>query len=161
MKNRGMIATEDIIEGDLIVYVPREMFLSPFEAQESPTAQTLREKNTMKGLKSNINIVKLTLFIMEERRNPNSRFRDFIGMLPTDMSSFPLFYSNEDFEWLEGTDLIRNIEKQEDTLNKDYSAIASSVVGFSEVFSYREFQETYTHVSSRTFHLRGWEAFDD
>ena len=137
------------------------MLLTAFEVRESPTIQTLREKNTMEGSKFYINRVQMALFIMEERRNPNSRFRDFIGLLPTDMSSFPLFYSNEDLEWLEGTDLIRNIKEQKDTLSKSYSTIVSSVFGFSEAFSYREFLETYMQVSSRAFHLAGWEEVDD
>ena len=48
---------------------------------------------------------KLTLLflIMQERRNPDTKIRNFLDSLPTDWSNFPVLYSDEELELLEGS----------------------------------------------------------
>ena len=48
---------------------------------------------------------KLTLIflIMQERRNPDTKIRNFLDSLPTDWSNFPVLYSDEELELLEGS----------------------------------------------------------
>ena len=69
---------------------------------------------------------------MQERRNPDSFYKDFISMLPTDMSSFPLFYSDKDLEWLRGSDTMTAVNNQKEKLSSHYNAITGSILGFSD-----------------------------
>ena len=43
--------------------------------------------------------------MMEERRNPNSKWADYFEVLPKDMSDHPVFYSDEDLDWFKGDEI--------------------------------------------------------
>ena len=50
----------------------------------------------MDELKTDPDFIQLLLFMMEERRNPSSVWKDYIAALPQDWSSFPLLYSEDE-----------------------------------------------------------------
>lgn len=47
----------------------------------------------------------LATFVMEENRNPNSKFFTFIDLLPKGFTNFPIFYTKDEREWLQGSPL--------------------------------------------------------
>ena len=71
--------------------------------------------------------VKKTVFLMEERRKPDSPWIDYIESMPNDWSSFPLFYSNEDYEMLRGSHVFFNMQADEEALYQAYNLLASSI----------------------------------
>ena len=95
--NNGLVATEDIKVDELIGFFPTETFLSQTLVMESDLVKQIPE------MPVNTVYVKKAVFLMEERRKPDSPWLDYIQSMPNDWSSFPLFYSNEDYEMLRGS----------------------------------------------------------
>ena len=79
--NYGIIATEDIKEGELVAFIPRALKMTKKEARKSENAQYLIKKN-ISGNEQELEFLWLNLFIMDERRNPNSKWADYIALLP-------------------------------------------------------------------------------
>ena len=100
-----MIATEDIVKGEIVVFIPEEMFLTEKSALQSQTVQYLKENNLLEKFGGKVPHMMLTLYLMEERLNPGSNIDDMIALLPKDWSQFPLMYTNEDLKWLKGSEL--------------------------------------------------------
>ena len=90
--------------------------------------------------------IQITLYIMEERRNPVSVWRDYIALLPKDWSSLPLFYSEDELEWLKGSETFQEILLDKKNLKADYSMIAKNIPEFSYEYSLKEFLDTYAAV---------------
>ena len=80
---------------------------------------------------------------MEERRNPNSKWRSYIELLPSDWSSFPVFYSDEDMQMLRGSDIVREILLAKEQLSASYDILASNIPRFEIQFSLEEFSGAY------------------
>ena len=95
--------------------------------------------------------IQISLYIMEERRNPVSTWRDYIALLPKDWSSVPLFYSEDELDWLKGSDVFQEILLDKKNLKADYSMITKNIPEFTYEYSFREFLETYAAVQSRAF----------
>ena len=98
--NNEYVATDDITEGELIGYIPREMFLTFEDAKRlSTNTRILREKNLLEYITSST-YIPLVLYIMEERRNSASVWKDWLGILPKDWSEQVIFYTEEELSLL-------------------------------------------------------------
>jgi histone-lysine N-methyltransferase SETD3 len=45
----------------------------------------------------------LSIFLLLERKNEESLWKIYLDILPSDYNNFPIFFSEEDFAWLEGS----------------------------------------------------------
>ena len=50
----------------------------------------------------------LAVFLLRERKNPSSVWKPYIDMLPRDTSSFPIFFTDEEMKWLDGSPFAGN-----------------------------------------------------
>ena len=129
--NNEYVATEDIKKGDMVGYIPREMFLTFDEAKKMSTnAQYLRQRNLLDQMIST-EYIPLVLYIMEERRNPNSKHKDWLGILPKDWSEQVIFYTEEELSWLKGSDFVHYIRNFRRELETDYELISRNIPDFS------------------------------
>ena len=69
--------------------------------------------------------VKKAVFLMEERRKKDSPWYDYIASMPTDWSQFPLFYSEEDFSMLKGSQIFFKMKTQEELLFTTYNLLTN------------------------------------
>ena len=72
----------------------------------------------------------LALCLMEHRKDPNSNWKNWIRMLPKSYSEFPLFWSGEDIERLEGSPLKARAIKTRNDLEDEFNLIANSIPEF-------------------------------
>ena len=101
--NREMIASENISVGDLIAYIPEEMILNFETAHSSKAVTQLKEQEILEKLSNkDRDIIVMALYLMEESRNPESKLKDYLEILPTDVSNFPIFYNEELLTWFKG-----------------------------------------------------------
>ena len=42
----------------------------------------------------------LSTFLLQEKNQQDSYWKPYLDILPTDYSTFPIFYKNEDMDWL-------------------------------------------------------------
>ena len=70
-------------------------------------------------------------------------------MVPTDFSEYPIFYTDEDRKWLEGSPFLRRIDDYATKIEADYNLIAENIPGFSSEHSLTEYKEMYLINESR------------
>ena len=82
-------------------------------------------------------IVPLTLFFLEDRQNPDSKWRDYFATLPRDWSTQVIFFSEEEMQWFQGSDMVEYVEDFKRKLRHDYELVASHIPDFREKYSER------------------------
>ena len=79
------------------------MIVTKAVSEQTKIAKHLYSIGILKPTHYVYDMLLLQLMIMEERRNPNSKLKDFIGMIPKDWTNFPLLYTEEDMKCLKGS----------------------------------------------------------
>ena len=94
--NNEMRASEAIKMDELVAFIPEEMLLSVTHAREnSEMARILIEKGISEQFQSIGPLVPLVLFFLEDRKNPESKWKDYYATLPRDWSTQLIFFSDE------------------------------------------------------------------
>ena len=47
--------------------------------------------------------IALTLWLLEQDKNPSPKYAEYINILPKDVNEFPIMFSDEDLKLLEGS----------------------------------------------------------
>jgi hypothetical protein len=80
----------------------------------------------------------------------DSYFKEYLKLLPG-LDDFPVFYSDLEKEYLEGSPFLEAIDTEiEDTLY-DYNLISKEIPEFGELYTLKEFTEAKMLASSRNF----------
>ncbi|CEJ01742.1 hypothetical protein RMCBS344292_15763 [Rhizopus microsporus] len=100
---RGVIATQDIKEGDVLFSLPRSILLSQLT---SPLKDKVSELSELPGW------TPLILCMMYEIDKPDSFWKPYFDVLPREFST-PMFWNQDDLKELEGTDIVSKIGKKD------------------------------------------------
>lgn len=146
---RGVHAARDIKKGETILYVPKQEIITLEMAMESPIGALMAAKNMRHRLLSPKHSF-LSTFIMQEKRKPQSYFKEFIDILPKNFTNFPIFYTVEERQWLEGSAMQNVITDKIKDIATDYNTICMEVPEFKQ-FSLKEYSEMRMMVCSRIF----------
>lgn len=95
--------------------------------------------------------VYLMLYLLVDRARPDSFFRPYYDILPPSLRNMPIFWEQEELEWLRGSYLLNQIEDRLNAIEEDYSAICGVYPSFAEAASLRDFQWARMCVCSRNF----------
>jgi protein-histidine N-methyltransferase len=96
---RGVHAARDIKKGETVLFVPKDQIITLEMAMESPIGKKMYEK----GLRNRLISPKhsfLSTYIMQERRKPDTIWEPYIDILPKSYSNFPIFFTDEEKQWL-------------------------------------------------------------
>ncbi|KAL9540935.1 hypothetical protein MBANPS3_009402 [Mucor bainieri] len=103
---RGVIAANDIKEGELLFSLPRSILLSPFTSS----------LNQVDGLKDDLAALNgwtpLIVTLMYESQKEDSFWKPYFDVLPRQFST-PMFWEEADLEELRGTDIVSKLGKAE------------------------------------------------
>ena len=99
---RGVHAARDIQKGEIILLVPKHQIITLEMAFASPVGKRMYEKGLRQRLISPKHSF-LSTFIMQERRKEASEWHTYIDILPKSFSNFPIFFTEEEKEQLEGS----------------------------------------------------------
>lgn len=146
---RGVHAARDIKKGETILYVPKKEIITLEMAMESPIGALMAARNMRNRLLSPKHSF-LSCFIMQEKRKPTSYFKEFIDILPKNFTNFPIFYTVEERQWLEGSAMQNVISDKIKDIQTDYNTICNEVPEFRQ-FSLKEYSEMRMMVCSRIF----------
>ena len=47
----------------------------------------------------------MALYLLEESRNSESKWKNYLEILPTDVSNFPIFYDEDLLTWFKGGEI--------------------------------------------------------
>ena len=99
---RGVNAARDIKKGETILYVPKKQIITLEMAMASPIGKKMYEKGLRQRLISPKHSF-LCTFVMQERRKPETEWNAYIDILPKNFDNFPIFFTDEEKKWLEGS----------------------------------------------------------
>ena len=99
---RGVHAARDLKKGETILYVPKSEIITLEMAMESPIGAQMAARRFRERLISPKHSF-LATYIMQERRKTNSFFDKYIDILPKAFDNFPIFYTQDERTWLEGS----------------------------------------------------------
>jgi hypothetical protein len=122
----GGKCTEDIQTGEAIFKIPLSLainyktireneFVSKFYKHSKEMEEEIQkiQKDEKDGSvlhnadNFSFEMISLYLFLIFEKNNQNSIWKEWFQMLPTSYETFPLFYGKEELEQLEGSNLYR------------------------------------------------------
>ena len=70
-------------------------------------------------------------------------------MVPTDFSEYPLFWTEDEMKWLEGSPLERDVENTASRLESDYNLIVQHIPSFGSKYTLAEYKEMHLNNESR------------
>lgn len=91
-----------------------------------------------------------TTFILYSQGNPNSRWRHYIELLPTNASEFPICYDDSDKLWLEGSSLYDEIQERAKGLARDYKILCKKIPIIADI-PFDEFSRMRALIGARLF----------
>ena len=95
----------------------------------------------------------LMLFMLVDRKRPDSFFRPYYEILPKTLHNMPIFWQPHQLQWLQGSYLLQQIRERREAIEQDYSAICEVYPTFTEIATLEEFQWARMAVCSRNFAL--------
>jgi len=96
---RGVIATRDIKAGEQFMFVPPKIILSGDMVVEQPEYKVYSENEEVRKRLDCLT----SLYMLNEMRKPDSFWRPYFDILPTDFSNFPMFFSPEEVAMTQGS----------------------------------------------------------
>jgi histone-lysine N-methyltransferase SETD3 len=150
--HRGIVAKQDISKDEVILKVPKDMLISIELARTTTIGEQIAtfmyiELNSPKHCL-------LTSYLLHEKAlGKESKWLNYLDILPKDYSSFPIFYSEEELSFLEGSPFKNQILEKKEDIKKDYEKICDNIQEFNQ-YSFKEFCETRMAVSSRIFGIK-------
>ncbi|GAA5801774.1 hypothetical protein HPULCUR_007227 [Helicostylum pulchrum] len=123
---RGVVATNDIKEGDLLFSLPRNILLSQLTTSLKDLDGIGKEYLELPGWSP------LILSLMYESQKQDSFWKPYFDVLPRNFST-PMFWDQQDLKELDGTDIVSKIGKEdaEATYERDIKPIVEK---YSDIF---------------------------
>jgi histone-lysine N-methyltransferase SETD3 len=91
-----------------------------------------------------------TYILQEEEIGSDSFYWPFIDILPKSFENFPIFFSEEEKQELEGSPFLKQVEEKIEDIQKDYTTICDYVPEYGK-YDFKHFSEIRMMVSSRIF----------
>ena len=153
---RGVHADRDIPADKQIATVPLKLLIHEGMGQETEYGR--RVHNT----KNNIivpNHTQVIIYLLSTGARywakPNGKctsfFKPYYDILPRTFNSFPIFWTEEELSWLEGSTLVQQIQDRKHNILYDYHEVCRICPEFREEFSEEDFLWCRTAVGSRNF----------
>ena len=123
----------------MVAFVPDTLLMTTQGALEhSSTCKVIQEKGLLDQLRSRV-VVPLAVYLMEQRRDPESHWASYFAAMNPDLSNHLMFWTEEELEWLKGSEIIGYNNQLKRKINGDYQLLSENIPGFAEQFSERDF----------------------
>ena len=143
---RGITAKNKIKKDEIILTVPKECLISLELVLSTEYGKKIGEFMYFE-LASPKHCL-LSSFLLFEKNNKNWKF--YFDLLPQNFTNFPIFYTNEELNYLLGSPFLNQIIEKKNDIKKDYLKICEYIPSFS-IFTLKEFMEARVIISSRIF----------
>ena len=149
---RGVHARTHLPPNTVCMSVPRRCLITVEMGQETPIGQAI--------LRSDLDLdapkhIFLMIYILWDRKvnGANSFFHPYYEILPPTLRNMPIFWSQEELSYLEGSYLLQQIEDRNDAIAEDYHAICQ-IAPLARICNLQEFKWARMCVCSRNFGLQ-------
>ena len=97
---RGVHARCKLRKNDVFLVVPKGQIITLEMAKETPIGSKM-EKAHLHLLSPKHSF--LSSYVLQERRNPETKWEPYFDILPKNVTNFPIFFTPEEKKWLEGS----------------------------------------------------------
>ena len=151
---RGLYASRDVKEGEVVISVPLEDVVCEKTVGESIYADAFRTVSSGTD--------RLALYVLAEKYNPKSRFASWFPLMPKEFES-PPFFTDEEIELLRGDDIYDQAKRMREDMRQSYAFVRKEVLtkhpdifgGEDSCCTYEEYAWARHMIESRAWHLRG------
>ena len=92
----------------------------------------------------------LGTYLLQERRKDTTPFQPYLDILPKSLRDFPIFFTDEEKEYLLGSPFLTQIHEKIEDIRVDYELLCREIPEYTQ-FSLNEYMEVRMMVSSRIF----------
>ncbi|CAD8159503.1 unnamed protein product [Paramecium pentaurelia] len=144
---RGVNARKAISSKEVILFVPRSHMITLEMAKETPVAKKIIQyRLDLLSPKHSF----LSTFLLQEKKKQDSFWKPYLDVLPKSYSNFPIFFNDNDLDWLKGSPFLKQVKDKITDLKKDYCDICQVAPEFLQN-SFDEFCWARMTASSRIF----------
>lgn len=145
---RGCHTMAEIEEDEIVIQIALRCLITVEMGKDTSIGRAI--------LLSNIELdapkhIFLMIFMLVDRKNPNSFFRPYYDILPATLHNMPIFWREDELALLKGSHLLQQIEDRNIAIKNDYEAICSIAPELATVCTLEEFQWARMCVCSRNF----------
>ncbi|KAL4505376.1 hypothetical protein ABPG72_002438 [Tetrahymena utriculariae] len=150
--NRSIVSKRVIQADETLISIPQEQVITLDVASSSEFCKILTQKNAKLIQQKH---VYFALFLLQEQKKKNaSHYKAYIDSLPSDLSSFPALFSDEELLYLEGTAALKLVQEQKEDIKTDYESISQLIPEFKSEFSLEQFRWAFLCSHSRVFGIQ-------
>jgi histone-lysine N-methyltransferase SETD3 len=146
---RGVHADRPIAASSQIVTIPVKLLIHEGMGQKTSVGSRVHNDPTCHIIvPAHTQVI---IYILEHLNDSECFFKPYFDILPSTFNSFPIFFTEEEMSWLEGSDLVRQIEDRKANIAADYNAVCRCCPDFAERHTLEDFLWCRTAVGSRNF----------
>lgn len=93
------------------------------------------------------------IFMLIDMKNPKSFFKPYYDILPATLNNMPIFWTDEELRFLQGSYILEQIQERNEAIESDYSSICDLVPEFAHISTLHQFKWARMCVCSRNFGL--------
>lgn len=145
--DRTLVAVSPIAEGSLVMHIPSHLLLTIERAQASPIGQRIQEAGldlTEWGY--------LAAFLLDTRRH-GAGMQPFVGSLPQAYPDNPVFFTEEELQWLQGSYIEATLRNRRERLYYEYQQLSACLPPES-AFSLDDYRWAWCSAQTRYFTSR-------
>ena len=143
---RGVTAKSNISKNEIIMTIPKECLISLETVFETSYGKKINEF-MYKELNSPKHCLLSSFLLYEEK---NKKYKYYFDLLPKDYTNFPIFYKNNELEYLKGSPFYAQILEKKEDIKNDYNKLCEHLPDFNQ-FSFSKFCKARVLISSRIF----------
>ena len=106
--------------GDIIMFIPREIIITLDEAEKSKLFERLIQKKVLKKLSFTNENLMLKMFLLEQLRQPDALYQNYVKTLPFSWDNFPIHYGHAQMVELEGSFFGKHVKDFSKAMSKEY-----------------------------------------
>lgn len=96
----------------------------------------------------------LAVFLLADMRNKDSRYQLYYHTLPTTLSHLPIFWTEEELGYLQGSSTVDSIRDSRQEIESQYQRLCKKVPEFKSFATLAEYQWARAIVSSRSVNVK-------
>jgi hypothetical protein len=149
---RGVHATSYIPPHTVCVSIPKSCLITVEMGQATPIGRRVFIADLDLDAPKHIYLMIYLLWDMKTN-GPNSFFRPYYEILPKRLRNVPIFWTDDELKYLDGSYMRVQIDDRKRAINEDYVAICDTCPEFGHMVSLSEFVWARMIVCSRNFGL--------
>ena len=143
---RGIIAKTPINKNEIILAIPKNCLISLEIAMNTDYGKKIKEfmYNELTSPKHCL----LSSFLLFEKKNTKWKF--YFDLLPKNFNNFPIFYNDNELNYLKGSPFLNQIFDKKSDIKADYLKLCEHLPYYKN-FNFQDFMKARMIISSRIF----------